>query len=256
MRLRKTLAYGDGEIKKPGKWRVLEFAAIMPLLATCAARAIPAGGTVPAVAPQAETPMTQTPERATKCGSGLGSMLEQGERVTESVCRFGREYVMTSTSLLIVTRERENILTFDPISLRLHASRTDMQGYMQRGIVDWEPAEDAVYILMRDRMLIALPNEGMGATVPAYEMPFETAGLGRNRMAYHSGFIFIAPLSGNAIVISFADGLDSRYLRVGPGPADTGFFERNGRLFFGKRGMQETAITVGGSGVQDVSVGR
>lgn len=164
----------------------------------------------------------------------------------EAVCRFGRDYVMTNTSLLIVTRPAPS-MTFDPIVLSLHATRTDMGPMRSQGIADWEPSEDSVFILTKsDRTLTRLPNEGMDATVPAFTMPFDTTMLGRESMVYYSGFLFIAPRGGDVAVFSFGGGIRSGTIPLRSRQRDAGFFMKENRLFFGKAGVEETEIMVDG----------
>ena len=268
MRLRKTLAFAGGEAEKPQKIRKLAFALTfsLPLLASCGAHAAPVnnGGTLPprptaAASGNTATASGRTTERqrparpaGPACGSGIESLLQPGETVRQSVCRFGRDYVMTGTSLLIVTRTRESF-TFDPISLAMHASRTDMREYQAQGIADWEPGEDSVFILTRnDRTLTRIPNENMGDTVPAYTMPFDTTMLGSESMVYYSGFLFIAPRGADVMVFSFDGGLGSGSLPLRSQLEDAGFFTRGNMLIFGKAGVEETEIRVDGRDIKNI----
>jgi len=265
MRLRKTLAFAGGEAEKPQKIRTLAFALTfsLPLLASCGAHAAPVnnGGflmpgpatTASGNAAKASTGTTgrQRPVRPAgpACGSGIESLLQPGETVRQSVCRFGRDYVMTDSSLLIVTRVREEF-TFDPIALAMHASRTDMRGLSAQGIADWEPGEDSVFVLTKnDRTLTVIPNEDMGDTIPAYTMPFSTATLRSDSMAYQSGILFIAPREGEVAAFSFSGGVQSRTLPLRSRLPDAGFFMRGGMLVFGKAGVEETEIRVEGNDI-------
>jgi hypothetical protein len=128
-----------------------------------------------------------------------------------------------------------------------------MSGLNARGIVDWEATASACYFLTRDRRLTVLANDALGDTVPEYELPFDTAGLGRNRMVSHAGFIFIAPLSGSAVVMSFGEHAGAAYLPLASGDRRAGFMVRENRLFFGRIG-NEKEIIISGPQAQDVSV--
>lgn len=263
MRLKKTLAFANGEAETPRKIRKLAYALTLslPLLAACGAHAAAAPGAAPMpnqaqarqaaqaqpARPQPAAPLARgqpMPARAPiPCGSGVDVILRPAENVEETVCRFGREYVMTDSSLLIVTREQQQPFSFEPISLSMHASRTEMAEYRAQGIADWEPAEDSIFILTRnDRMLTRIPNEGMGGTVPAYTMPFDTSSLGRDSMVYRSGVLLIAPRQGSVVAMSFQGGFRSRTLPLRSGLDDAGFFVRGNALFFGKSGVEETEI--------------
>ncbi len=256
MRLRKTLAYGDGEALKPQKIRKLAYALAlsMPLLAACHAHAIPPRETAPLQAARETRQEPQERNDSPACGSGLEGVLQPNETVLEAVCRYGREYVMTDASLLIVTRVPQTF-TFDPIVLSMHASRTDMGQMREQGIADWEPSEDSVFILTKnDRTLTRLPNEGMGDTVPAYTMPFDTSMLGSESMVYYSGFLFIAPRGGDVMVFSFGDEVQSGTLRLRSRYDDAGFFMRQDKLIFGKAGLEETEIRVNGPAIKDIEL--
>jgi hypothetical protein len=256
MRLRKTLAYGDGEASKPQKIRKLAYtlAFSLPLIAACHAHAVPARDTTPIEAAREAQEAPRTGKTGPACGTGLEGVLQPGENVLEAVCRFGREYVMTDASLLIVTRPSPT-LTFDPIVLSMHASRTDMQQMREQGIADWEPSEDSVFILTKnDRTLTRLPNEGMGATVPAYTMPFDTSMLGSDSMVYYSGFLFIAPRGGEVTVFSFGEDVRSGTLPLRSRYDDAGFFMRQDKLIFGKAGLEETEIRVNGPEIKNIEL--
>ncbi len=270
MRLKRTLAYSGGEIEKPNVIRRLAFTAALalPLLCSCAAHAAPdrTGFSYRAAEETraaAEKGRQRTLQRRA-CGADLGGALMNGERAKEAVCRFGREYVMTEMadaegnlrrSLIII--ERPQAAEGDAqLSLRMHTTRTDMDGFAARGIADWEPTEDSVLILTKnDSTLTRIPNEGMGETVPAYVMPFDARGLGRAGMVYHSGILFIAPRGEGVIAISFSGEMRSVALPLRSERADAGFFTRGGSLVFGKAGAEETAISVNG-GIDSITLRR
>jgi hypothetical protein len=265
MRLRKTLAYGLGNADGPEKGREVEkpnqikrlayaFTLALPLIAACGVRTVSAReGLTSAVASSIIAPRPAREAKAPPCASDIGGILQPGERVTGTVCRFGRDYVMTTTSLLMIRRQAEE-MTFDPISLRMRVTRTDMRDILSQGIADWEPSEDSVFVLTRaDKLLTRLPNEGMGDTVPVYEMPFETSMLGSDSMVYHSGFLFIAPQGANVLVFSFSgESTGQERLNLRSELPDAGFFMREGRLIFGRSGVEETEIRVDGPEIKSI----
>lgn len=249
MRLRKTLAYGDGKARKPEKTKALAFALIAPLMAACAAHAAP----VPQHPARAEAIAARTPaKRAVRderdgpaCGADLDAVLRPGERVVEAVCRHGREFVLTGDSLLIVTRAEGREFSFEALSPVMHASRTDMEPYLSRGLLAWEPSETDVYVLTGDRVITVLPNEGMGDSVSAYTMWFDVAGITRKRMVYFAGALFVAPMNGGAVALTLSDDIWAQGLGIGPGSAEDGFSVRKRRLFFGSGGNEAEIKAVG-----------
>jgi hypothetical protein len=245
---RKKLAYGDGEKRKPIRSKFLAYTGLVLVMGSCAtANAIPQRRDAPP-APQARI----EPQLERACRPDVRDILREGERVRESVCRHGKEFVLTNTSLLIIERNPASDLYVEDISLRMHFSRTEMADIYARGLVDWEAGRSACFFLTADRSLTVYPNAEMGESVPSYTLDFDTRSLGRNSMVYHSGFIFIAAPGQNVIVMG-EEGL-SRSLehRVGRGH---GFYTRNGRLFLGK-GREEREILVRSAQIEEIEIRR
>lgn len=263
----KTLAYGDGmtEVAKPKLVKKLGFSGIALLLAVttnCAtAEAIPKDRTVARPAPvSAQAPARRAPMAPPLRSECMPDMepirVREGERRIETVCRGGREFVMTDSSLYIRSREDErDFENGREIRLQAHITITDMRGYAGRGIVDWEPAGDSVAILTRsDSTLTVIPDSEMGDTVPVYRMPFDVSGVTRDRMAYHRGHLFIAPPGGDTLVLSFGQNEGSRLIPLRSARPDAGFFMKGERLFFGRNGAEESEVVVRGPNADDVSV--
>ncbi len=263
----KTLAYGDGntEISKPKMVKKLGFSGIALLLAVTAncatAGALPRDRAVarpePAAAQAPAARRAPLPPLRSDCMPDMEPIrVRTGERRMETVCRGGREFVMTDSSLYIRTRENEReIEDGREIRLQAHITITDIRDYAERGIVDWEPTEDSVAILTRsDRTLTVIPDSEMGETVPVYRMPFDVSGVTRERMAYHRGHLFIAPPQGDALVMSFGQNEGSRLIPLRSSLPDAVFFRKGERLFFGRGGAAESEVVVRGPLVDDVSV--
>jgi hypothetical protein len=249
---RKTLAYGDGKAVRPKMFKRLVFAGtlLVSMGACTPAVAVPIPDRPRLEAPRVEPP--RMPERRA-CAPQADVILQPNERVRGSRCLGSRDFVLTDMNLFVIDRRAAGLSlpVEGNIDLRYSYSRTDMRGVLSRGLVDWEASEDTVFFLTRDRILTLIPNERMGDTVPSYEMPFETAGLGANRMMFWRGFLMVAPLSGDVLVMEFANGADARYVPTGVQPAAAGFSIRDHRLFFGARG-QEVEIRISGPTVNDV----
>ncbi|MFN7991626.1 MAG: hypothetical protein U0R44_05705 [Candidatus Micrarchaeia archaeon] len=251
---RKKLAYGDGKAERPVMRKSLVFSTIAVLVATascCAATdaytrsrpapARPSASHRPLAVPQHHSDFIQ-------------SQLQPQEKVAEIVHLGSRDFVLTNTSLLIVSGGEGGRFISSEIEMIGHAVRTDLTAILQRGLVDWEPSERRCFFLTRDRTLTVIPNQDMGDTIPGYSMPFETAGLSRERMQVHNELLFIAPYSGSILTMSFSteDG-ESRYLPLGPGAHEDVFSSRGGRFYFGDRSAG-TEIRVSGNSVNDVTI--
>jgi hypothetical protein len=251
----RTLAYGGEDTeRRPKLIKKLAYATsfLLPLVTACAARtahALPARDSsyqrIMDDAREYGRILAPKPVRELKrrtCGSGLEGVLQPGEIVIESKCRFGHEYVLTDRSLLRVYREQ---ISEGNLTLNLQVTRMDMDGLNARGVADWEPAEDSVFVLTKDKLLVRLPNEGMGDTVPAYPLGFDTASLGRYSMAYQSGILFIAPRGMHALAMTFDGERKTTILQLHSAHKDAGFFYRGNTLIYGKPGVEETAVMPG-----------
>ncbi len=264
----RRLAYGDGnsEFARPRVIKRLGFSGIALLLATTAncgsACAVPRDATERihnATAVQeprrAESPRLVGPANS-QCMPDMGPIqVRAGERRLETLCRAGHEYVLTDSSLYIRRRAGgRDVMGETEIRLLADTSITDISGYAARGIVRWLPTDDSVLIITRDdRRLTVLPDEGMGDTVPSYVLPFELAGVTRQRVAYQSGFLFIAPPASDMLVMSFGDHAGAAFLHIRSSGGSDGFYTRDGRLFFGAKEGEGREIRIRGPTVNDVS---
>jgi hypothetical protein len=254
MRLTRTLAYGgENPDRRPRLIRKLAYATafLLPLVTSFTANALPARDSAferirdeaRAYEHKVFAPKHARELKRRTCGNGLDEMLQPGERVIESKCRFGNEFVLTDRSLLRVYREP---ITEGNLTLNLQVTRMDMKDLNAGGVADWEPTEDSVFVLTKDRMLIRIPNEGMGETVPAYPLSFDTSSLGRYSMAYQSGILFIAPRGMHALAMTFEGARKIAILQLRSPHKDAGFFFRGSTLIYGKPGVEETAVLAEG----------
>ncbi|HSB47560.1 MAG TPA: hypothetical protein VLD37_06100 [Candidatus Bilamarchaeum sp.] len=250
---RKKLAYGEGEkwVSRPKIMKSLVFSATFFACMTSCAPNISA---IPTRDPVVEQARRETARRAPAleraCRPNLANVLRKGESVRETVCRDGRDFVLTSTSLIIIERSREDSYrsTFEGPSIDRFFTRTDMSDIYARGLVDWEAGPDACYFLTADRSLTVYPNADMGDTVPSFTFSFDTRSLGRNAMVFHSGFAFMAAPGEEAIAFG-GDG-HKRMLGVFAGPGQS-LTARGGRLFLG-----ETEIVVRSQRIEEIEIRR
>lgn len=247
----KTLAYGDGNAVRPKMYKKLVFGSV--LLASCSACAPAAAVPVPD-RPRLAPPRVEPPRRHSRraCAPEAEVILHPQERLRGSICLGNRDFVLTDENLFVISRRSGSLESpMGEIEMRYSYSRTDMSNLLSRGLVGWQASEDTVFFLTRDGTLTLIPNERMGDTVPSYQMPFSTDGMGSNRMVFWRGFLLVAPLSGDALVMSFSDGAAARYISLGTQPSTSGFYESGQRLFFGPKG-HGTEIRMSGPTVNDV----
>ena len=191
------------------------------------------------------------------CGMDFRHLLWEGEIVREVRCAFDRQYIFTNKSLLVVEHFPESGERKEDVSVSLSSTctRTDMKGMIAKGIVDWEPTEDAVLVLTRaDSRLYVLPNEDYGETIPAYQLHSDVSRVTRDRMVYHSKILFIAASQSIIYAMSFQEGYKTVLLSL-RSSEDAGFFMRKGILLFGKAGVEETEIRVEG-GIDNIRLKR
>ena len=187
-------------------------------------------------------------EKKSSCDVDHSSALGKGEKVREIACTKGRTYVLTNKSMLVFTKG-EGESEEEGIHLKLQYSRTDMSDIYKRGLVSWTQSYDAAYFLTKDGTLSPISASGdLGSTIKTYQLPFDVS---KARMIHRSGMLFIAPLSGNLLVMSFTKTVRFRILPMSATRGD--FFERRGKLFFGKQGSDIMEIRIKGKGVDGVS---
>lgn len=245
----KRLAHRDTEIRKPERIKSLFFATVSAValssLLSC---------THAAAAPKSETTVQNASfkkdlsgwllpakELKGKCGADLTKALEPDERVMESKCTDGYEYVLTDKSVLIFPRQEPD----GGESISLSHIRANMRGAISIGIVDWEASDQAAYFLLRDGSLIMMPLEDERDYLPTYDMHFNASGMGTERMVYFSGYLLVASPAGDILSLKNEQwgAQDS-----GITDSDAGFSVSEGRLFFGKKSGQKVEIKIGKDG--------
>jgi len=227
--------------KAPGKKRRLFFSSLLtiPLLTACATSAH--------ALPRRPELTERRFEGKAACDVDYRSALEKGERVRRIACTKARTYVLTDRSMLVFSSTEEESVE-DGVRLKLAYTRTDMSDIYKRGLVSWAQSDDTAYFLTKDGQLSPISAGNLGKTIQTYQLPFDVS---KAKMVHRSGMLFIAPLSGNLLVMTFEGTVRFRILPVPD--IEGGFFERRDKLFFGKRGSNETEIRIKGKGVDGVS---
>lgn len=225
MRKTKSLAF---KREKPTISKNLFFStlAFMAAITACA----PTVTALPRREIRREVTISESIRRAERsCKLDARDWLMKGERLKATVCRNGRLFALTDTSLLIGTEVEERTFFFSDITLESSHSRTDMRGILKAGLVDWTASEDTAYFLTRDRMLTPIPVGEMGDEMTSYEIP---AAYVNGRITFHNEFLLIAG-AGRMMAISFDPILDSRELPLRIKGSDADFFQNGGKLYFG-----------------------
>lgn len=211
-------------VERPQMRKKLFFPALMVALSFVSCSA-------PAQALPVQQPLSKLhySERMRKsCASEAEGYLLPGEKVVEAICRRSRDYVFTGKSLLIFTRH-DQALGDSGMRLRSSHSRTDIQGILSAGHVDWTASDESAFFLTRDKVLTVIPAEGMGDTVDTYRVPFDVQSA---KLWYQSGRLFIAG-EEEMMVSTFGLKMDARLIPYIMRSKERDFFQRSGKLFFG-----------------------
>ncbi|MCI0504390.1 hypothetical protein L0Y65_06835 [Candidatus Micrarchaeota archaeon] len=280
MQGRKRLAYGKGDGEEAGKPRLIRKLAFGLTVAATMSACSPATNAVAVRNPvleearltqsQKSPPRHKSPDAAASrnpaCSmSGrtldyssergmvrIVNLLEAGETLAGIACRTERAFVLTDRSLFVVRPGGGSPdLVNDGVDISFVAaySRTDMSGILSAGFVAWTQSDDAVFLLTRNGTLTLIPLENMGSTVPSYNIPYDVSGAS---MAYHQGYLFLATLSGQMVVIR---GAQIRSIPFQASAGNPAFFVSGGNLVFGTKGAEETEIRMG-EGIDRISLVR
>lgn len=165
--------------------------------------------------------------------------LQLGERVVEKRSNEKYNFVLTNMRFFVMAKDKGQ----GPVIFI--ESRKDLSKLISKGIVDWEVSENYSFFLTADKKLTVIPHNSGKATT--YFLDFETAAMGKNRMIYHSGFLFIAPRSGKIMVCS--DKLEWGTVGNPFENQDAGFSVSGNKLTFGNR-----EIKIRGNELTDVRI--
>jgi hypothetical protein len=178
------------------------------------------------------------------CGADVRSALDEGERITGSVCTPNYEFVLTNTSLLIFPRDGakqtgDSSITFSHMRNRIDSLIGD-------GIVDWDATDKAAFFVLRDNSLVIMPLKRDSTTLPTYVLAFDTGSMGKDRMTAFGGMVFIASPSGDVLALSYSDKAQMNAIKTDITNPDAKLFVADGKLFFGKKDGKKVEIKVEG----------
>jgi len=181
--------------------------------------------------------------------------LEPNENITEVVCKKNHAFVLTDSSIIIITpfRGKEEINVDNNIvyrtSSRSYYTVTDISVVFDSGLVAWTHSEDACFFLSQDRIIRRVVPDLKEDNVDAYRLHYN---VNKAKMIHHSGLLFIAPASGRMYIISFSNGYDSRVIPLSLKARDPDFFVSDGKLFFGEKKGEKIEIHMSGQGLDAV----
>ncbi len=243
---RNIRAKPENSASRGGRFAVATVAVLISSLGSCTSSAAPVPLPREIIRARAGEG-AEAPAGASHSCAEHSSLLRPGESATDSICLENTTYVLTDSSILIIPNST-SMEGGDRLSVSLSHSRVDVSALVGRGIVDWAASDDAVFVLTEDRRLTPIPRRGF-ASGPRTRHVLNGDITGA-QMQFHSGLLFVGPVSGHLMVMSFSPIMHARAIPLPDqlGSGNQEFIFRGGRLFFGEReGKQIEIGTRGGS---------
>ncbi|MBD3210465.1 hypothetical protein GF318_03730 [Candidatus Micrarchaeota archaeon] len=244
----KRLAFADrkDKVKKPQRKKNLVFRALAP--AVFALASFSSCSTANAHL-RMENNLPNVTERYDRhkntCRFDSGGLLQRGERIIDTECRENDILVLTNNSLYIVyTSSPEQ--NMDGVVFSLRNTRIDLQHIMSGSFVDWSSSGDAVHILTENSRLYVISLDGHSDTIPTYSLSFDA---GEAQMAHHDNTLFIAPASGNILMLNFSQGIRERWIVLSSSYENPQFISSGENLYFGEIDGKRVELT--GNGVRE-----
>ncbi len=199
-------------------------------------------------------PITKPKAPVHNCSEELNAIVfEPGEVVHETFCGERRTFILTNTSLIVVTpsSEEEADTGVEGVTLRLTYTRTDVRDILKHGLVAWTQSEDACYFLTKNGSLRAISIEERDDG-PEYLLPFDVR---KAKMVCRSGFLFIAaPAAKRMVIISLSDKPDRGGVPLLFDATKSDFFISDGKLYFGEKDGKKAEIKINGQCINNVKV--
>jgi len=181
------------------------------------------------------------------CNPDLTFILNIDERAIETACKYGREYALTNRDLIIITKDKSS----DEYGPRFSLNRINMADYLARGLVDYKIGDGSIYVLTRDSKISRIDHNEVTSNAVTMDVPFETNALTRSHLALLDRYALVAPMKGAPYIFTFEKKARPKKLDV-PRIDGAAFFERDGKLFYGKEGVAELEITISGGSAEGV----
>ncbi|NYZ73531.1 hypothetical protein H0O00_00140 [Candidatus Micrarchaeota archaeon] len=246
----KRLAYEDGKkAEKPKQSKSLFFGAVcgaaLMMSTSCAHADLIPNKETPR--PKREMPawtLTKKPkseEIKGKCGADLTAALNEGKKIIESICTDHYEYVLTQDEIMIFPREKPESMNIDDVKVTFSNMALDVKNITKAGVVDWEASDAEAYLMLRNNTLVVVPREGKDLRVSIYDLYFDAASMGKERMAYLKGYLVLATPNGSILFLN--DG--KWYTRPsGISDPDATLHKTAGGLFFGDKNGADVEIKI------------
>jgi len=186
------------------------------------------------------------------------ALLDDGERVLDMACHKRYGFILTGKSLIVVPGKEEK--GKDELSRTNSYTRKNIREWHKRGLVSWAQADDRAYLLTRDGKITEIPVYKRGkTTIPEYSVPYDMRAAAT---VFHSGFLFIAPATGqearSSVMVVLKLGAEAKFdgLALPDGMKNADFFFRGERLFFGNGDAGALEIKANGRMPSDVKLVR
>ncbi len=175
----------------------------------------------------------------------LKGYLEKGEKIREIVCKRGSAFILTDKSLVVVSQGGGEMIAEDRtrITHLKSVSRVDLRHILPHGLVAWTQApDDTCFFLTKDSVLTRRPvHEKDGAPV-SYRLHRDVS---EAKMMHFQGFLFIAPASGEMIVLSFSKGFRYDFIPLPKDIKNGEFSWSKGELYYAGTNGKKLRIEIG-----------
>lgn len=188
--------------------------------------------------------------KTNQCEWNVNELLERGEKVHEIIRKKDYTFVLTKTSLLVLYEKHCKLKDLkEDVTLDYHYFRINMRKILEPGLVAWAQSDDTCYFLTQDGVLTVIPVGEAKDGLPAYQISSDVSNA---KMVYSSGFLFIAPVSGYLMVVSFFNDAGSKSIPIPLEALDSELLFDGDKLFFGKKGAEKAEIRINGKSINDV----
>jgi len=176
-----------------------------------------------------------------KCGAAASVLTSEGRKAVKSICTESFEYVLTAEDIFIFPREKQNDMDADQVSVTFSYMKLGVANILKPGVVDWEATDAGAYLMLRDNTLVVVLRERAGPELPTYNLNFDAASMGTERMASVGGYLVLAAPDGDLQFLK-----DGKWCArpSGISEPDAGLHKTGNKLFFGKKDGADVEIII------------
>jgi hypothetical protein len=167
--------------------------------------------------------------------------LDPGERVQDRICLDAVDYILTNRQLHLIPHSDGT--DDDSLSVGLYQTRANIERILENTLIDWTATDDMVFLFAGDHRITVIGHEGGSVRLDTIRIDGNITGAS---IFYHSGFLFVAPVSNHIMAFNFFEEYAGRSIPLPEQLHDLSLREfiptDDGRLFFGRREGKQVEI--------------